>query len=379
MVLNIFNLCCFLITSLFKKHNPTTMNQNPPQQSNNSVLRNWVFTSFADYFILDEKHHNVIRYCVWQKEKCPNTGRTHFQGYIELNKAVRMSGVKKIIGEAHIEPRKGTRDQARNYCMKQESRVEGPWEFPNPEAFESKQGSRNDLDEIALCIKDKGLNNAINSYPNMFVKYHKGMIALAAHEIKSKVPKWRDVNVTVFWGEAGSGKTKRAFESCGDSWFKLDYAKNSVWWDGYAGEEVIIIDDFYGWIPYSQLLNILDGYPLRLEIKGGFTYALFSKVIITSNKHPNSWYPNEGFTPALQRRLHTVIECHKPISAVAKNDVVAEVGGNTMPPTSDTPAVSVSLSDLGNFIASLSSEEKRRLAETASKKPPILKPSANKK
>lgn len=351
---------------LYLKNKPPSMNKDKPSD-NNAVLRNWCFTSYSDYIAFNEKHHSVIKYCVWQREKCPETGRLHFQGYIELNKAIRFTGLKKIIGECHVEPRKGTRDQARAYCMKEDTRVDGPWEFPNPEAFDSKQGKRNDLNEIAVSIKENGLTSTISSYPDMFVKYHKGMTALAAHELRQKVPKWRDLTVSVFWGEANSGKTRRAFDLAGDSWFKLDFAKD-VWWDGYLGEESIIIDDFYGWIPYTQLLNILDGYPIRLQVKGGFTYACYTKVFITSNKHPSTWYPQIGLSPALERRLHNITEFTAP-KIVAKNVAVAEVGGNTVAPTSDTPAVSLTLSELGNFLSSLKSEDTKKIKSLPNLKP----------
>ena len=32
------------------------------------------------------------------------------------------------------------------------------------------------------------------------------------------------------------------------------------------------------------MLNLLDGYRLRLPIKGGFTYAAWTKIFITSNQ-----------------------------------------------------------------------------------------------
>ena len=71
------------------------------------------------------------------------------------------------------------------------------------------------------------------------------------------------------------------------------------WWDGYDGDEILLIDDFYGQIKVARMLHLMRGYQCRLPIKGGFTYAMWQKVYITSNTHPNMWYngwekiPNE--------------------------------------------------------------------------------------
>lgn len=36
----------------------------------------------------------------------------------------------------------------------------------------------------------------------------------------------------------------------------------------------------------------LDGYPTRLEIKGGFTYAKWETVTVISNDDPHTFYSN---------------------------------------------------------------------------------------
>lgn len=57
------------------------------------------------------------------QEEIGKEGTKHFQGYIELNKPMRIGGVKKIPGfeRAHLEVRKGTQTQAIDYCQKKDS------------------------------------------------------------------------------------------------------------------------------------------------------------------------------------------------------------------------------------------------------------------
>lgn len=143
--------------------------------------RSYCFTIF-DVDNLDEsKFDENVRYCVFQLEKTKGE-RMHWQGYIELAKPMRINQVKEkyLTDEAHLEPRMGTRDQARAYCMKIESR------WPNTEPVErgdwiKGQGHRSDLDAIADEIKKNGLEAAIDEHPGGFIRFHGGMRHLHNH------------------------------------------------------------------------------------------------------------------------------------------------------------------------------------------------------
>lgn len=87
----------------------------------------------------------------------------------------------------------------------------------------------------------------------------------------------------------------------------------NIWWDGYTGQKAIVIDEFYGsWMKYNVLLTILDGYALRLEVKGGFTWASYDMVIITSNATVGEWYSRVDIS-ALNRRIKEVIDVNEPL------------------------------------------------------------------
>lgn len=80
------------------------------------------------------------------------------------------------------------------------------------------------------------------------------------------------------------------------------------WFDGYVGQPIVIIDDYRGEYPLQLLLKLLDRYQMSVPVKGGFTEWLPKKVYITSNIHPNEWYPNaDRFSiAAMFRRLHLI-------------------------------------------------------------------------
>ena len=70
-----------------------------------------------------------VKYIVYQKE-IGSQGTCHFQGYLELTTRKTLRQTKVILGteRIHIERRRGSAEEARTYCMKEDGRLDGPWE-----------------------------------------------------------------------------------------------------------------------------------------------------------------------------------------------------------------------------------------------------------
>lgn len=265
-------------------------------------LRNFVFTlNNPDDDVIDKlKELEEVKYFVCQLEE---VSTKHLQGYVELSKRVSFAKVSKWF-RWHIEPRKGSQQQAVDYCKKPESRVDGPWEWGE----RNQQGSRTDIDGMYEAIRTgKRERDIAEEMPTTHAKYFKAHDRYRALVDYDSTKDFRVVQCECYWGDAGCGKTRLAVED-GDDYYILNAPTNgNLWFDGYQGESTLIIDDFYGWIKYHDLLRILDGYQMRLAIKGSFTYAKWTKVFITSNKKPEDWYPNVGYTDALRRRINKCI------------------------------------------------------------------------
>lgn len=65
------------------------------------------------------------------------------------------------------------------------------------------------------------------------------------------------------------------------------------------------MDDFYGWLPFDQILRLCDAYPLMVETKGSQTNFVAKTVCITSNTLPSTWYKNVPNFAAFIRRVDT--------------------------------------------------------------------------
>jgi hypothetical protein len=111
-----------------------------------------------------------------------------------------------------------------------------------------------------------------------------------------------DIQVFLYWGEPGSGKTRRAFTEASED----VYVKNpcTKWWDGYRGQSDVLIDDFDGKSIRPAYLKVwLDRYKCSVEIKGGTLPLCATRIWITSNFSLAEWFDNEVDRVAIRRRI----------------------------------------------------------------------------
>lgn len=260
-----------------------------------SRLRNFCFTinNYITFHAMEELK-KISKFLIYGKE-VGESGTPHLQGYCELLKRTRFNKIKAIIPTAHIEPRKGTSTQARDYCAKD-------GEFTEYGVL-SKPGKRNDIEEVYFLAKDGASDIEIGeAHPRTYAKYYKAVDRIRFNYARTD-NKFEKIEVLVIIGPSGSGKTKAAYATDPDL-YRLSQG-DQIWWDGYQAQETVLIDDFYGWIKYGNLLQLLDGYKYQLPIKGGFTWKRWKRVIITSNESPEKWY-TKGLTPALDRRISEI-------------------------------------------------------------------------
>lgn len=289
-------------------------------------FRRWCFTDFA---LLSEYRFTSqgVRFAIWQLEECPDSGKWHYQGYIELLAPRNFEFLKKHYFHNSTSFRKcdGNQKQNIDYCTKTETRLAGPWKYGTP----AEPGQRKDLQELVEKVKNGSSDVDLLDESTLpaFAKYYKFVDRVRSAVLFEKSKTFRKVETFVLIGPAGTGKTKTVFERekiDGVYTLSLD-TNNAAWFDGYTGQKTLLIDEFYGWLKYSDLLRILDGYQYRLNIKGSTSWALWDKVFITSNKSPDLWYPNMGLSDALRRRIFSI-------------EIIegTEVGGNTRPPPEDS-------------------------------------------
>jgi len=116
----------------------------------------------------------------------------------------------------------------------------------------------------------------------------------------------------IFWGPTATGKSRRAWAEAGDNAFPKD--PRTKFWDGYQGEENVVMDEFRGVIAIGNLLRWIDRYAVRVEVKGSSRVLLCKRLWITSNLPPEEWWPElDPATFRAFRRRVTVIQFHEPL------------------------------------------------------------------
>lgn len=269
---------------IYKKH----MTQNSPSKS-------WVYTlnNYTENDCAALKALTVIRH-----RCCKEEGSTpHLQGAVTFERSYRLTQLKKLFPAAHWEVSK-TKDPE-NYCIKGEIIID---------TNNSKQGNRTDLSLGCELVCKEGNRALALKYPSTFVKYHKGLSLLK--NILDEGNDWFETKTIIYWGESGSGKSRKVRKYCKDNNLRLynvpEPINGSIWFDNYDDHEAILLDDFYGWIKYHTLLQVCDGYAMQMPVKGCFVQRKWTHVFITSNKPPNEWYPSRDEMVAFDRRVSTI-------------------------------------------------------------------------
>lgn len=207
----------------------------------------------------------------------------------------------------------GTADENRAYCTKADP--EGFFEVGSIGSV--GQGRRSDLEDVADTLKAGAtIEEIAEKYPVQLIKYPRGITNLKSILDKKKVPEERNVIVTIYYGEGGTGKTQHVLRDAKrlgvDLYILSPPNGNTIWWDNYDGEAGLLLDDFYGWIKPHDLYRILDRYRFQIPIKGGHVWARWSYVWITSNNSPGQFYKDEIMMKldktAYNRRFHNIFE-----------------------------------------------------------------------
>lgn len=278
-------------------------------------FRNWCFTLTKEISLEWEKFiDGTCSYIVVGDEEGEG-GFLHWQGYAEFTKAMTMKGVKNhfAVKEIHVEARKGTQEQAVNYCKK-DGKFE---EFGELKA----QGKRTDLDKCREMIKEGLKNHEIVEEVTSF----QAVKCIDTLRYMMMKPRNKDVKPKVYWiyGPTGTGKTVKAKEILGE-YDDCDFANNFL--IGYTGSKNVLFDDYRGSVPLHTLLKMLDYGQCTVNVKNGSCFFGGETIVFTAPFRPEEIYKNTKGENIRQltRRIDEII---------CTEESAQKSGGNTMPPT----------------------------------------------
>lgn len=267
-------------------------------------------TPQARYWLLTIPQHAFtpylppnVAYIRGQLESGSETGYTHWQVLVIFKRKLRLAGLKAIFGTTvHAEPSRS--NAANEYVWKEDTRIAGTqFELGNTPV---QRGRSADWD----AIKEAAKRGRLDDIPgDIFVRNYGNLKRIAVDHCE---PVAVERTVHVLWGPTGVGKSRRAWAEAGLDAYPKD--PRSKFWDGYRGQENVVIDEFRGDIDIGHVLRWFDRYPVIVEVKGSSVVLKATTIWITSNLSPTEWYPtlDDMTRAALMRRLN-VIECPLPL------------------------------------------------------------------
>lgn len=253
------------------------------------------------------------KYVVYGKETGEN-GNKHLQGFVSFLNPRTIKGLKRDLAwkRAHLEVAEKPLS-AIDYCKKgeqshdewQKEGVKGAQYGLNADVYERgafEQGARNDLNQAYEAIKNgESVAELTWRDPSSYTFASKTLEKLEDLRLQKRRRDFMTEGVWLF-GETGVGKSEWVEKECeGCSWYCFGY--DGDWWDNYAQQDVVVIDDFRGQITYSQLLRLVDKTPfaeVRRRCRPPMPF-ISKRVIVTSSLPPWEVYKNLNITDSLNQ------------------------------------------------------------------------------
>lgn len=257
--------------------------------------RYWVFTlnNPQDGETLDP---SLVDYAVIGEET-GDEGTLHFQGFAVFKRTYTLNALKKLLPRAHWEPMKGTPQQAADYCKK-DGKINEYGKLPEDKYKKSGDATKKRWRET---IEKARAGDIDTTDDELQLKYYHQM-----KRIRQDHPtKVDDLPVTTgewYYGPPGTGKSYTARVRYPGLFDK----PCNKWWDGYQGEEYVLLDDFdmsHACLGH-HLKRWADCFSFPAEQKGSTTRIRPKKIIVTSNYLPGDiWSDDPQMVVAIKRRF----------------------------------------------------------------------------
>lgn len=248
-------------------------------------------------------------------EVCPTTQQPHIQGFIEFEKPVYWTALKALFGnDVHVEPTRGTREQARNYCMKDNDYYEV--------GTIVTQGQRTDLTKLMKQVQaGKFIADIIEDDPVLakdnirFLQYYKQAYEERKEylDYQKELEDFKDIrlydyqenwrqhlenqtNRTITWvwdniGEIGKSTFANRLEyENPQNVFVFENGKNKDIAYSYKGQRYVILDlkrSLESHVNYNIIESFKDGRMFCPKWKSRLKRFKWAKLIIFANFPPD--------------------------------------------------------------------------------------------
>lgn len=239
-------------------------------------------------------------YLVAGHEECPTTGQLHLQGYVQFESKKRVTQLIKYVPQSKFLIAEGDDEKNFIYCSKGGDYIEYG---ERRDTSGGRAGAAAQEDRWKRARTAAVTNKLADVPDDIFVKCYAAIKSIAKDNLV--MPEDADGCCGVWiYGGSGVGKSRKAREDYPGAYFKLA----NKWWDGYDGQEYVILDDFdvqHGMLGY-HLKIWADRYSFIAETKGGAISARPKKFVVTSNYAPEDIWQDKTTLEPIRRRFRVI-------------------------------------------------------------------------
>lgn len=248
----------------------------------------------------------AIRYLLYTYEIGGDTGRPHFHGYIYFNSARYFNPtVKLLFGKNDKGDVQFAKDAINviNYCTKEA--IGGYFEYGVRPLTDAEKGKK-EIDRFQEA-RQAARERRFDDIPaDIYVRYQSSLKRIAREDCpKPANLEPRQTYGVWIWGPTHTGKSYHARMNYSPLYLK----DKNKWWDDYAGEDNVLIDEFEP--SDAQYLTgfmkrWVDRWTFRAEYKGGSCVIRPQQVIVTSNFSIEDCFFGRSDIEAIKRRFVVV-------------------------------------------------------------------------
>lgn len=274
-------------------------NRSPKTATTTKRGKWWSVTCFniADELLFQNA---LFSYSIFGRETCPKTKKDHLQGAVRCCRAVSFSSIKSIFKDAHIEHAMHPKELV-EYCKK-----DGNYKEHGTPVF---SGQRTDLDAIIQLVKEEKTLYEIRELEPKLYMIHRDKIMNYMNDCH--IPKMKD-KLQVIWhyGDSGSGKTYSIYKTHNLQDI-YSYRGNGRFFCGYQMQKIALFDDLRpDRFTITDLLQLLDKYPITVEVKGSHVPWLAETIYITTICPPREFFRQADAKEQAEQLLRRIHKCY---------------------------------------------------------------------
>ena len=243
--------------------------------------------------IIELLNNENVKYACGKEEIGDETHTNHLHVFVIFKSPRYPNAVIdlfKSFNGAHVEVCRGSIQENIDYIKKEETTVDGT--FFEIGDIPKGQGNRSDIVLIKDLIEEGySADDIVDLYTHFLFQLDKIEILVRHYRMKKYSKIKRDIKVTYIYGQSGVGKTRYVVDKIGlQNMYRVTQYKHPF--DSYKGQKVLVLDEFRFQIGFSEMLNLLDIYPVELDCRYNNNIACYTRVYVISNIPIEQQYPD---------------------------------------------------------------------------------------